>query len=92
MPDKVTEIAEPFAAVAEVLWRRHATNYINQSYSDDEHVALVVEGGGMRGVAAGGMVSAIEDLGLTHMFDSVHGSSAGAAAGAFLACGQANFG
>ena len=46
----------------------------------------------MRGVAAGGMVSALEDLGLTNVFDSVHGSSAGAAAAAYFAVGQAKVG
>lgn len=59
---------------------------------DSMHIALVVEGGGMRGVAAGGMVSALEDLGLTAVFDSVHGSSAGAAAAAYFAVGKANLG
>jgi predicted patatin/cPLA2 family phospholipase len=60
--------------------------------NDGAHIALVVEGGGMRGVAAGGMVSALEDLGLTNVFDSVHGSSAGAAAAAYFAVGQAKIG
>lgn len=46
----------------------------------------------MRGVAAGGMVSALEDLGLTNVFDSVHGSSAGAATAAYFAVGQAKIG
>jgi predicted patatin/cPLA2 family phospholipase len=60
--------------------------------NDDDHIALVIEGGGMRGVTAGGMVSALEDLGLTRCFDSVHGSSAGAAAGAYFVTGQAKLG
>lgn len=80
------------ASIVDTVLSRKDAGYKNRSHSDDEHVALVIEGGGMRGVAVGGMVSAIEDLGLTHCFDSIHGSSAGAAAGAYLACGQANFG
>jgi predicted patatin/cPLA2 family phospholipase len=38
------------------------------------------------------MVSALEELGLTNCFDSVHGSSAGAAAGAYFVAGQAALG
>lgn len=71
---------------------RAKDGYVAGKDDDGDHIALVVEGGGMRGVAAGGMVSALEDLGLTDCFDSVHGSSAGAAAGAYFASGQANIG
>lgn len=60
--------------------------------ADGHHIALVVEGGGMRGVASGGMVSALEELGLLHVFDTVHGSSAGAAAAAYFAVGRAKLG
>ncbi|HWK25733.1 MAG TPA: patatin-like phospholipase family protein, partial [Solirubrobacter sp.] len=54
---------------------------------DDPHrVALVLEGGGMRGVVSAGMVAALERLGLVSCFDLVVGSSAGAINGAaFLA-------
>jgi predicted patatin/cPLA2 family phospholipase len=54
-------------------------------------VALVIEGGGMRGVVSAGMTSAIEQLGLRDAFDEVHGSSAGAFNGAFLLAGQAAY-
>lgn len=74
------------------LKQRRAAGYRAGGGGDGEHVALVVEGGGMRGVAAGGMVSALEDMGLTECFDSIHGSSAGAAAGAYFLCGRANLG
>jgi predicted patatin/cPLA2 family phospholipase len=57
---------------------------------DDPHlVALVVEGGGMRGVVSAGMLAAIERLGLTPTFDLVVGSSAGAINGAGLLAGTA---
>lgn len=59
---------------------------------DAWHLALVVEGGGMRGVIAGGMVTALQKLGLTRTFDSIHGSSAGAAAGAYFLADQAALG
>lgn len=60
--------------------------------TSDVRLALVVEGGGMRGVVAGGMVAALEQLGLTDAFDEVIGSSAGAIAGAYFVAGQAAFG
>ena len=46
----------------------------------------------MRGVVAGGMVSGLEELGLLDCFDTIHGSSAGACAGAYLLAGQAKLG
>jgi predicted patatin/cPLA2 family phospholipase len=46
----------------------------------------------MRGVVAGGMVTAIQELGLTSCFDTFHGSSAGACAGAYLITDQARLG
>lgn len=58
----------------------------------DVRLALVIEGGGMRGVVCGGMVAGLEALGLTEVFDEVIGSSAGAIAGAYFVAGQAAFG
>ena len=46
----------------------------------------------MRGVVAAGMVTAIQELGLTGCFDTIHGSSAGACAGAYLMTDQARLG
>lgn len=46
----------------------------------------------MRGVVSAGMVAALEQLGLTHAFDAVYGSSAGAINGAYFLSGQANLG
>ncbi len=78
--------------IIDLLMRRRNAGYVAGRDQDGEHIALVVEGGGMRGVAAGGMVSALEDLAMTDCFDSIHGSSAGAAAAAYFCCGQANAG
>lgn len=61
-------------------------------FDDDCRIALVSEGGAMRGVIAGGMVSAIEAAGMTGCFDLMIGSSAGACALAYLRAGQARFG
>ena len=76
--------------VAQVLQRRHRTG---QSAVDDGcRVALISEGGAMRGVFAGGMVSAIEAEGFTGCFDLMVGASAGACALAYLRAGQARYG
>jgi predicted patatin/cPLA2 family phospholipase len=57
---------------------------------DDAHrVAVVLEGGGMRGVVSAGMTAALERLGLTRCFDLVVGSSAGALNAAALLGGVA---
>jgi predicted patatin/cPLA2 family phospholipase len=57
---------------------------------DDRHrVAIVLEGGGMRGVVSAAMAGAVERLGLTSCFDLVVGSSAGAINGAALLAGAA---
>lgn len=46
----------------------------------------------MRGVVSAGMVSALEELGLTDAFDAVYGSSAGAINAAYFLAGQARLG
>ena len=46
----------------------------------------------MRGVISAGMVSALEALGLTHAFDEIYGSSAGAINAAYFLAGQARLG
>src|SRR5918996_494129 len=56
---------------------------------DPHRVALVVEGGGMRGVVSAGMTAALERLGFTGCFDLVVGASAGAINGAALIAGVA---
>ncbi len=71
--------------VAELLRARRATS----SRADGHRLALVVEGGGSRGVYSSGMVSALEELGLAGVFDAVYGTSAGAINGAWLLCGRA---
>ncbi len=51
-------------------------------------IALVIEGGGMRGAVSGGMALALDDLGLADAFDGVHGASAGALNGMWLVAGR----
>jgi predicted patatin/cPLA2 family phospholipase len=62
------------------------------SRNDPHKVALVLEGGGMRGVVSAGMSAALERLGLTRCFDLVVGASAGAINGAALIAGVAGHG
>jgi predicted patatin/cPLA2 family phospholipase len=61
-------------------------------YDDGARIALVVEGGAMRGVISAGMVWALEDLGYVDAFDAVYGSSAGAINAAYFLAGQAGLG
>jgi predicted patatin/cPLA2 family phospholipase len=51
-------------------------------------VALVVEGGGMRGSVSGGMVLALDELGLGRSFDAAYGSSAGSLNAMWLLSGR----
>ncbi len=57
-----------------------------------DRVALVIEGGGMRGAVSGGMGLALHELGLGDRFDAVYGSSAGALNGLWLLSGRAEDG
>ena len=55
-------------------------------------VALVIEGGGMRGAVSGGMVLALDEHGLAGAFDAAYGSSAGALNALWLISGRADAG
>ena len=57
---------------------------IGESRPDGEKIALVVEGGGMRGCGSAGMVTAIHYLGLEDTFDVIYGSSAGTVIGSYF--------
>jgi predicted patatin/cPLA2 family phospholipase len=77
--------------VVALLRRRREENSMPGHREDGRRVALVIEGGGMRGVVSAGMTAAIEQLGLTGCFDEIHGASAGAFNAAFLISGQASY-
>jgi predicted patatin/cPLA2 family phospholipase len=51
-------------------------------------VALVVEGGGMRGAVSGGMALGLDELGLADAFDAAYGSSAGTLNAMWLLSGR----
>jgi predicted patatin/cPLA2 family phospholipase len=77
--------------VVQAIRRRRDEGSRPGQRSDDRRIALVIEGGGMRGVVSAGMTAAIEQLGLRDAFDEVHGASAGAFNAAFLLAGQAAY-
>lgn len=72
----------------ELLERRRRTNTKPGARDDEYKLALVIEGGGMRGVISGGMTAALEMLGMRDLFDAVYGASAGAMAAAFFVAGN----
>jgi predicted patatin/cPLA2 family phospholipase len=82
----VIDVVHP---VLEVVRERAQSGSLPGARRDDQVVALVLEGGGMRGVVSAGMAAALERLGLTASFDLVVGSSAGAINGAALIAGVA---
>jgi Patatin-like phospholipase len=77
--------------VVRTILRRREQGSRPGARTDGRRVALVIEGGGMRGVVSAGMTAAIEQLGLRDAFDEVHGASAGAFNAAFLLAGQAAY-
>jgi predicted patatin/cPLA2 family phospholipase len=81
-----TAVAHP---VLDVLHTRLRAGSDPGAREDDHKVAVVLEGGGMRGVVSAGMTAALERLGLTRCFDLVVGSSAGALNAAALLAGVA---
>lgn len=59
---------------------------------EGDRLALVIEGGGMRGAVSGGMALALEELGLADRFDAAYGSSAGSLNAMWLIGGRAGDG
>ena len=59
---------------------------------DGRKLALVVEGGALRGVCSAGGAVALEDLRLTEVFDHVYGTSAGVMNASYFVAGQARLG
>ena len=54
----------------------------------EARLALVVEGGGMRGAVSGGMALGLDELGLAQAFDAAYGSSAGTLNAMWLVSGR----
>jgi predicted patatin/cPLA2 family phospholipase len=75
--------AAPHEVLRALAGRRHAGSQ-PLARDDGLRIALVVEGGAMRGVISAGMALALDELGLVPAFDAVYGASAGAITGAWL--------
>lgn len=68
--------------------KRNNSKCVEGARPDGCKVALVVEGGGMRGCISAGMICALHHLGLRDTVDVVYGSSAGSLIGAYFITGQ----
>jgi predicted patatin/cPLA2 family phospholipase len=75
--------------VVDLLHTRAAARSAPGARTDGARLALVVEGGGMRGVVSSAMTQALEEAGLTACFALVVGCSAGALNAAALLSGVA---
>jgi len=96
------DLIHPVVRVLHERKRKQASTTINVAAVEDDKnkteggeiveqpqkIALVIEGGGMRGCVTGGMVCAIDYLGLRDCVDVVYGSSAGSIIGAYFVTGQ----
>lgn len=78
--------------VLELMQQRRSERSLPGKRTDDAKLALVVEGGGMRATVSGGMVVALEQLGLTNVFDRIYGASGGLFNACYLMAGQGTFG
>jgi predicted patatin/cPLA2 family phospholipase len=74
--------------VARVIWQRHAEGSVPGARRDSYRLGLAIEGGGIRGVVSGGMLVALEEMGLRDTVDVVYGASAGAFNATYFLAGQ----
>lgn len=70
--------------VLKLIQERYVSRSVPGNRKDEFKLGLAIEGGGMRGVVATAMASALHYLGLVNVFDAVYGSSAGALSGTFF--------
>jgi predicted patatin/cPLA2 family phospholipase len=68
--------------------RSHPVARALRERPEGARIALVVEGGGMRGAVSGGMALALDELGLARAFDAAYGSSAGTLNAMWLLSGR----
>jgi hypothetical protein len=70
--------------VLKLIQERYDTYSTPGNRHDNATLALAMEGGGMRGCVSAGMAAAIASLGLSDVFDTIYGSSAGSVIGAYM--------
>ena len=87
-PGRTPALPRALARVRERIERGSAAG----GRDDPWHVALVVQGGAMRGVFTAGALVGLETLGARPAFDSVQGSSGGAVNAAYFLAGQVELG
>jgi predicted acylesterase/phospholipase RssA len=87
LPPATAAAADPLFGL---LLERAAAHSRPRHRTDPHVVALVVEGGGMRGAVSAGMCLVLEAAGLMASVDVVYGCSSGALSGCFAAAGQAS--
>jgi predicted acylesterase/phospholipase RssA len=73
----LTPGAEHTTELVANLQRKQELLEAGDSAHEDIRTALVIGGGTMRGVFSGGVVTGLEELGLTEVFDDVIGVSVG---------------
>lgn len=83
-PDRPDSVHPVLKLLHERKRTRSPLTPVDEVRPDGKKVALVVEGGGMRGCVSAGMVAAIHHLGLQDAFDVVYGSSAGTVIGSYF--------
>jgi predicted acylesterase/phospholipase RssA len=74
----------PSHEVLRALAARRRTGSRPGARDEGLRIALIIEGGAMRGIISAGMALALDELGLVPAFDAVYGASAGAITGAWL--------
>ncbi|HEX4959886.1 MAG TPA: patatin-like phospholipase family protein [Thermoanaerobaculia bacterium] len=79
-------------AVLDLIRERDRRLRAGEPIADGRKLALVVEGGGMRGIYSAGSLVGLEFLGMRDVFDDVYGTSAGAINAAYYLAGQGSFG
>ncbi len=80
------------AAAVAAIQGRAARFRAGDRAPDGRQLALVVEGGALRGVCSAGGAVALEDLRMTDVFDHVYGTSAGVMNASYFVAGQARLG
>jgi len=78
-------------STVDLLKERALQRKQNRAVMDDRKLGLIVEGGAMRGVISCAALMALEELGMTEVFDEVYGGSAGAVNAAYFLAGQAAY-